>query len=147
MADEETIQQLIRNFFKIFISEDLGPVNLEQIKSLFIPEAHIIRTCGINPVVYSLDDFISPRQRLLTDGTVSKFLENEVTIRTEIFGDIAHSFVLYHKSGFLSGKQFNDYGMKTFQLVRMNQGWKICSLAWDDEREGVKVPAKYFDKG
>ena len=30
--------------------------------------------------------------------------------------------------------------MKTLQFVETPQGWRIASVAWDDEREGLAVP-------
>jgi hypothetical protein len=29
--------------------------------------------------------------------------------------------------------------MKTFQFVETPRGWRICALAWDDERDGLAV--------
>ena len=36
----------------------------------------------------------------------------------------------------LSGQRFEAKGMKSIQLVNTEQGWRICSVVWDDERDG-----------
>jgi hypothetical protein len=143
MQDTEYLAGIIQDFFKAFVSKDIAEVDLDVIKRLFIPQALIVKTCGSAPVIYTLNEFIEPRQKILTDGTLSRFQEKAVSTQTEIFGDIAHSFVLYQKSGVLAGKPFDETGMKTIQFIRTLEGWKISSLAWDDERAGLVVPEKY----
>ena len=60
--------------------------------------------------------------------------------RVEVFGDIAHWFGGYAKAGTQEGEPFTGRGMKTIQLVRTADGWRISAAAWDDEREGLTLP-------
>ena len=60
----------------------------------------IISNTGAEPVIYDLDGFVVPREKILTDGTLTEFSEWEVAERTEIFGTIAHRSSEYRKSGF-----------------------------------------------
>ncbi len=73
-------------------------------------------------MIYDLDAFIEPRQKMLTDGTLTEFREWEVAERTEIFGSIAHRFSEYRKSGFHQGEWFEGSGHKTTQFVRTPAG-------------------------
>ncbi|MGY5126443.1 alanine--tRNA ligase [Streptomyces nigrescens] len=106
--------------------------DLGVIRDVFIPQGRIIANVGDEPVVYDLDAFIEPRQKMLTDGTLTEFREWEVAERTEIFGSIAHRFSEYRKSGFHQGEWFEGSGHKTTQFVRTPSGWRMSSLAWDD---------------
>jgi len=139
MTDRAQLDFMTAEFFSSFVSKDVGNVRLEKILSLFIPQAIIIKTCGGPPVVYSLKDFIEPRQKILTDGSLLNFQEKEISAHTEIFGDIAQRRSVYEKSGCLNGKNFHEKGVKTIQFVRSKEGWKISSLSWDDEREGFVI--------
>lgn len=58
--------------------------DLGVIREVFVPQGRIIANVGAEPVVYDLDAFIEPRQRMLTDGTLTEFSEHEVSARTEI---------------------------------------------------------------
>jgi hypothetical protein len=138
--DQNAIAAHVRSFFRAFVSSDLGTVHLAGLKHLFLPQAMIIKTCGDRPTVHSFDEFIEPRQKILTDGTLKGFSEGEVSLRTDVFGDIAQSFVLYRKQGDYAGDTFETYGMKSIQFVRLGDTWKIASILWDDERDGVPVP-------
>lgn len=136
------LDELTRIFYNLFTNKDGKKPNVEGIHQLFIPEGLIIKNSGSAPEIYTLQQFIEPRIKLLTGGSLINFSEKEVTERTEIFGNIAHRFSTYHKSGVLAGKKFETTGMKTIQFIKTTAGWKISSLAWDDEREGLTIPDK-----
>lgn len=126
------LDQLTRTFLGAFTNTGGARPNLELIREVFIPEGTIISNVGANLVIYDLDAFITLREKMLTDGTLTEFSEWEVAERTEIFGSIAHRFTQYRKSGFLNGEWFEGSGHKTVQFVRTPAGWKMSSMAWDD---------------
>ncbi|MBT2445501.1 GNAT family N-acetyltransferase [Streptomyces sp. ISL-36] len=126
------LDRLMRVFVGAFTNVgDIRP-DLGVIRDVFIPQGRIIANVGDEPVIYDLDAFIEPRQKMLTDGTLTEFSEWEVAERTEIVGSIAHRFSEYHKSGFHRGEWFEGAGHKTTQFVRTPSGWRMASLAWDD---------------
>lgn len=129
----------MKTFFGAFTSGADCAVRLDALRRVFLPEAVIVRTCGGEPAVYSVDSFITPRQELLTNGTLTDFREWELNGHTEIFGDIAHHFCGYAKAGVQNGVPFTGRGMKTMQFVRMPAGWRISAAAWDDERDGRTI--------
>lgn len=118
-------------------------MDLSAINQLFIPEGLIIKSIDSTLEIYNLQQFIEPRERMLNEGILINFKEEELFEKTEIFGNIAHRFSLYKKSGIMSGKAFETKGMKTIQFIKTPNGWKISSLAWDDEREGLFIPNEY----
>ena len=140
MNDREAIDQLIATFMGVFCNKGGARPRLALIHDLFIREGLIIKNSGPVPEVYTLAQFISPRERILSDGTLTEFEETEVCAQTRIFGNIAQRLAIYRKSGVLSGTPFQSRGVKTTQLVRTADGWRISALAWDDERAGFSVP-------
>lgn len=138
-ADRAAIADIVRTFFAAFTSGPGCAERLEALRAVFLPEAVIVRTCGLVPAVYGVDSFIAPRQALLTGGTLVGFREWEVSGRTEVFGDIAQHCCSYAKEGVQDGTPFTGRGMKTLQLVRTTEGWRISAAAWDDERDGFVV--------
>jgi hypothetical protein len=127
------IDTLTRKFFDLFTNTNATIPQLENIHSLCIPEAIIIKNTTGNPEIYNLKQFINSRRVILTDGTLTNFHEEETSEQTEIFGNIAHRFCSYKKSGVLSGIPFETKGKKTIQFVNTPEGWRISSVAWDDE--------------
>lgn len=138
-ADREAIDILIGRFFALFDNRTATP-DLTAIYELALPEAVIIRNPGAVPETYTLPSFIAPRARLLASGELRDFVEEELEARTDVIGHIAQRLSLYRKSGRTPGGAFTTRGVKTFQLVRTPDGWRISAMAWDDERPGLVLP-------
>ena len=130
---KKEIDEMVSKFFSLFNNCNNSIPNLEPIHDIFIPKGIIIKTLNQNTEIYNLKEFIEPRTKLLSDGTLIDFKEEEISEKTEIFGNIAQRFCVYKKSGVLSGVKFETKGTKTFQFIKTTEGWKISALAWDDE--------------
>lgn len=116
---------------------------MDALRALFLPGAVIVRTCGTEPAVYGVDSFVAPRQELLSGTGLVDFQEWELSGHTEVFGDIAQHFSGYAKHGVQDGLAFSGRGMKTLQFVRTPAGWRISAAAWDDERDGLVLEARW----
>jgi len=142
-AAKAEIDALVAAFFRLFSNREGRKVDLAPIFDLFIPEGTIIKNIGPEPVIYDLKGFIEPREKLLNSGDLVDFWEQEVSERTDIFGNIAQRFSLYRKGGIQAGVSFETLGMKTTQFIRTPKGWRMSSLIWDDCREGLNIPERY----
>ncbi|WP_328540575.1 DUF4440 domain-containing protein [Streptomyces sp. NBC_00344] len=119
-------------FFDAFDNRGGKAADVARIRRLVLPSGVIVKT-GPEFEVYTVDAFIEPRQRLLTDGRLVEFSEWEISEQTEIAGDIASRFGEYRKSGILDGEPFEGGGTKTIQFVRTPEGWRIAAFAWYDQ--------------
>src|ERR1700734_950980 len=138
--DKSRIDELTAEFFRLFSPTPGATVSLQRIHDLFIPQGIIVRTCGPNTEVFSISEFIAPRELLLNDGSLVDLCEREEWETTEIFGNVAQRFLAYRKTGVLHGERFATRGMNTIQFVRKDGDWKMSALAWDDERDGLVIP-------
>ncbi|MGF1428988.1 DUF4440 domain-containing protein [Kitasatospora sp. LaBMicrA B282] len=131
-ADKTAIDHLTAEFFGAFDNRGGKPADLARLRRLIIPGGVIVVT-GPRYTAYSVEEFIEPREQLLSDGRLVEFSEWETTERTEIAGNIASRFGTYEKSGLLDGEPYRGGGSKTFQLVRTPEGWRIAAFSWYDE--------------
>lgn len=132
--DHADIQAAIGCFFDAFTSGPGVDARLTDLRAVLLPEARIVRTCGLPPVSYDVDSFIEPRRAMLTDGTLTDFHEEPLEGRLDVFGDIAQWFGRYTKQGLLNGQPYSGGGAKSIQLVRTEAGWRISAVVWDDDR-------------
>ena len=139
--DRAAIDELVRRFFAAFTNKDGAVPDVEVFAGLFIPSGVILKAISREPEVYSVRNFIEPRARILSDGTLTDFSEEEIDARTDIVGNIAQRVSLYRKSGLTLGKRLEGKGIKVLQFVRTSAGWRLSAVAWDDEREGLTIPA------
>lgn len=131
--DQLDIDKLTARFFDLFTNKNGRTPNVKDIENIFIEEGLIISNTTAKPLIYGLQDFIEPREKILSDGTLTDFSESEVSHKTDIFGNIAQRFSLYEKSGKLNGQYFQSEGMKTIQFVKIDTEWKMASVAWSDK--------------
>lgn len=130
--DKDEINALIEKFFQAFTNKGSQLPDWSIVHQTCMPEVVIIKKVGLEQEIYSLESFIAPRKKLLSNGTLVDFEEWEVRGQSVVFGNIAQHKSDYCKKGVLNGKAFSQSGIKIFQLVKTNLGWRIASLIWED---------------
>ena len=108
---EREIDALVAAFFAVFDNRDAVRVDLDQLRTLCIAQVLLIKAVGPTPDICDLDAFIAPRERFLNAGTLVDFHEQELSARTEIFGNVAQRWCRYRKAGVLDGRAFATEGM------------------------------------
>lgn len=108
---------------------------------LFIPAGRLIRNSGSSPEVSTVEEFVRERQAAFDAGELLSFEERELRERTELFGNVAHRFSPYTKRGLTDSGPIDTRGVISTQFVRTPDGWRISSMAWDDERAGLTLDA------
>ena len=70
------------------------------------------------------------------------FYEVEIAQRIDLFGNIAHAWSAYEARDALDDEVPERRGINSIQLFRDPElGWRIMAMIWDNEREGVSLPA------
>ncbi len=83
-------------------------------------------------------------ESMLSKNKPEYLKEWEVKGTTKFFGKIAQRTSLY-------GVHFNttdnlaEKGIINFQLVKINDEWKILSMIWESEKKGLLKSDNYFD--
>lgn len=113
------------------------------IAGLFIESGLLIKNVGRAPEISTVAEFIGPRQAAVDAGQLTEFHESEIAAVTQVFGNVAHRFSSYAKSGTLNGSAFKARGMISTQFILTPAGWKMSAMAWDDERPGLALPTNF----
>jgi hypothetical protein len=151
MTDQHTLaaatgpelDQLMAQFFRAVSFEAGERPAYDHISTLFIETGLLIKNSSETPEISTVDQFIEPRQAMVNSGALTRFREVELSQITEHFGNVAHRFSLYSKSGTMNGVPFEARGMISTQFISTPAGWKISAMAWDDERPGLAIPERY----
>ncbi len=134
MSVESELERLMRAFLAAVSFQPGERPDYDAIRTLFIDGGMLIRNTGDAPEVTSVDEFIAPRRALVDEGALTAFFEGELDAVIEIFGTVAHRFSGYEKRGTQNGVSFEARGAISTQFVRTPDGWRMSSMAWDDER-------------
>lgn len=128
-----TIDELIHAFFGAFDNRNGRVPTCEEITALFMDGAVILQSAQGQMRRMTVAEFAEPRVKLLTSGKLQGFHEWETSNTTSERGEFAVRVSAYSKSGRLESKPYGGKGTKLFQLVRMDDGWRIASLCWFDQ--------------
>ena len=137
------LDALIDEFFRAVSFESGEKPAYGNIRDLFVGGAKLIANSSEVPDISSVDDFIAVRQRMVDSGRLTSFEEVETGAITEAFGGIAHRFSTYAKRATRHGEAIQGSGLISTQFIRTPGGWKMSSMAWDDERPGLVIPDRY----
>lgn len=132
-SDKTAIDDITTSFFALFTNTDDKQPDWSMIHQFCIPETLILKKTKEAVFTYDLERFIEPRKKILLDGTLTNFMEQETTEATHIAGTLAHRFSRYEKKGYLNGKYFHETGNKFFQFVNINSEWRINAVSWEDD--------------
>ena len=142
-SDRNTVKfeldRLTAEFFRAVSFEAGGAPPYENIRALFIERGLLIKNVSSTPEISSVREFIAPRQAQVDAGTLTSFHEAKLSETTVVFGNVAHRFSAYEKSGTSGGMAFAGKGMISIQFVNTPAGWKMSAMAWDDERPGLSL--------
>lgn len=132
MRDELLINRLTRQYFTLFSNCHGARPKFDDLIAMCQPSALFSNKIGERFKSANLEQFIQPRQQILTNGYLSDFEEFELNSSTSIVGSIAQRQCLYGKRGVLDGKSFQQQGDKLLQFIKENGQWKINSALWED---------------
>jgi hypothetical protein len=66
----------------------------------------------------------------------------EIARRIDLFGNIAHAWSAYEARSALDVAVPERRGINSIPLFRdPEMGWRIMAMIWDNERDGVALPA------
>lgn len=133
-SEKLMIDKIAGSFFNAFTNINNKLPDTQSLKQICISEAMIICNTNEGYSIHNLETFITTRQKILTDGTLTQFEEYETYEETKINNTIAQRYSEYAKSGILHGSYFKQKGHKFFQFVRTKTDWKLCSVLWEDEK-------------
>jgi hypothetical protein len=135
MTTEAELAALTAAFLRAVSFEPGERPDYEALRELFI-EGGMLQGAG-------LDAFIAPRRARVDSGALTEFEEVEQAHITERFGNVAHRMSTYGKRGVQDGVAFAARGVISTQFVKTPDGWRMSSMAWDDERPGLSLPERY----
>lgn len=131
-ADLVLLNSLCLTFFSVFNNTDQKNLDLKKLSSICIPQAIFISNIKGHYLVSDLLRFISTRQKMLTDGTLVNFQEQEIRSNTIIVKHTAHRLSKYEKNWISNGTSIAQKGTKMIQFIKDRNTWRISSVVWED---------------
>ncbi len=141
MSEEAAIRAVVTAMYDM-ISGPAGPRDWARQRDIFHPQALQMRT-GVDEngkawiKVMTLDEY---RANVTPIFAAHGFFEIELGNRIDIFGNMAHVWSAYEARLNEDDPTPERRGINSNQLYRDGNGaWRITSMIWDNEREGLKI--------
>jgi hypothetical protein len=139
--DAVSIDSVIRAMYETISGPAGQPRQWERDRALHHPKALLIpaRQAKGGPAggVFSFDEFVATRAPFFDEND---FYEIEIARKEFRFGAIAHVLSFYEARKAPRGELLRR-GVNSIQLLHDGERWWVMSVLWDNEREGVKLPA------
>lgn len=143
-ADEIAILATINTVYDNIHVDSLNQPDFALIKKQFTDSAKMGLVKNDSLIWMSPEDYFNKMKGSLVSNNVRYLKEWEIQGQTHYFGTVAQRTSLY-------GVHFNradtiaEKGIINYQLIKVNNEWKILSMIWQAERNGNSVPDNYFD--
>lgn len=132
--EQAEIDALIAAFYEVISFEEGGSPDWERMRTLFSQHARITRITPEGTDYYDVDAFQEMAKEALELGLYTRFYEAEVRRDQRIFGGLAHILSAYETKQTPHSREPFARGVNSLQLIREDEGWKVLSLCWDEER-------------
>ena len=141
--DEAQLRAIITECYAM-ISGPAGPRDWSRQDAIFHPDCIQMRT-SVDEQGRPLMQRMDPEQYEASAGAAlmtMDFYEVELVNRIDVFGNIAQAWGSYIAKTHPDDREAERRGINSFQFFKGQDGnWKIVSMIWDNEREGVALPA------
>jgi len=137
-TDEIEIGKVLDELYDM-ISGPAGPRDWSRQRAIFHEESRQMRTWVEPDGTPAIR--IMGRDAYAADTTpffaANDFYEIETARRINVFGNMAHAWSIYEARRSPDSADLDRRGINSIQLYKDVDGWKVISMIWDNEREGV----------
>jgi hypothetical protein len=142
--DVSSLDGLVKALYESISFKLGGMPQLDRLISLFAPGAVLINATSEDCGIMDVETFTRRFQEVVELGILIRFEEHEIARQTQEFGNIIHMFSSYAARGESRDGIREVRGMNSIQVINNEHRYHIACIAWDDEREGLRLPAKYL---
>jgi len=132
--DRAAIDALLKALYEVISFDEGGEPDWQRMRALFSRNAHITRITPDGTDYLDLDGFQELAKESFDLGVYTRFFEIEVLRDERRFGGLSHVLSAYETRHSPNALEPFARGVNSLQLIREDDGWKVLSLFWDEER-------------
>jgi hypothetical protein len=123
-------EKVIRELYDLVTIEKGTTGDWDSVRAMFVKEAVIVlRTSRTGTSVFTLEGFVKDFQDFIENYKIKEtgFNETILNMKTWVYGDMAHSLVLY-EAEIPNSEIPPNKGIDSFLLIRKNGVWKVVAI-------------------
>ena len=143
----ESPEGVVNELYQLVTFESGHTPDWNQVKSLFIDQAVVVlRTSRENTTIFSVQGFVDDFVNFIEKYNAKQtgFKEEIKRMKSKIFEDMAHIFVLYEAS-IPGSKRPPQQGLDSFLLIKKEGRWWIVAITNEIPKPDSPIPSDLFD--
>jgi hypothetical protein len=144
----ETAEGVVTEIYDLVSFEAGGSPDWDKVRALFIPEAVIVlRTSRDASTVFTVEGFVDDFVRFVeqTPAREMGFTEKILSMKSMVFGDMAHVLVLY-EAHITGSARAPTQGVDSFSLIKKDGSWRIVAIANELPSADRPIPSELRSK-
>jgi hypothetical protein len=148
-SDLESIDAIVRAAYDVISGPAQEKRDWKRERSLFWPGARLIPTAKVpgrndadlEPQLLDIETYIVRVEKIFAK---TGFYEQEISRKTQQFGQIAHVWSTYESRRDPGDPQPFMRGINSFQLFNDGHRWWILNIYWQHESPAHPIPSNYL---
>lgn len=154
-AEFKTPDALIDSLYNAVTFGPGEECDFKKMEQIFLPGATFIMPPkpNVKRKIGHLEDFFADWREFLSNPQMKEplaqfgFSERIANRRTDEFGDIAHSYVVFEVRFDKSAKNPLARGVDSIQMIKIDGRWWVSSINTQFQRPNVPLPRRFLDEG
>ncbi len=144
MINIQEIDHLIQKFYECVCFHPEHYPKYDQLQELFYGDGKLLNCNYDKPIDFTVHSYIQAMMHQIEEGNATFYSQQEISDVTEVFGRTAQRISVYEYAFEAEAVQPWKRGVNYVQFIFAEGKWKIVSMIWSDEREGVRIPEAYL---
>jgi hypothetical protein len=137
------IDILTTDFYKAISFKNSVVPDVVTLHTIFHGSGLMINNSYAIPLLYTAESFVQGFEAQIATGNIDRFIQREISAKTEIFGKVAQRLSVYEYSFADHETERMPRGINFIQYVKIEDNWNITSMAWNDENENYQIPEEW----
>ena len=140
----ETAEGVVTEIYDLVSFEAGARPDWDRVRALFIPEAVVVlRTTRDATTVFSVEGFVNDFVTFVEQTPAGEmgFTEKILSMKSLVFGDMAHVLVLY-EAHITGSPRAPTQGVDSFSLIKKNGRWLIAAITNELPAADRPIPAE-----
>ncbi|WP_207426308.1 hypothetical protein [Pedobacter sp. SYSU D00535] len=144
MNNIQEIDLVIKEFYDCVCFNPEHYPKYDRLQELFYGDGKLMNCNYEKPLDFTVASYTQAVMHQIEEGNSTFYVQQEISDITEVFGRTAQRISVYEYSFEAEAIQPWKRGVNYVQLIFAEGKWKIVSMIWSDEKEGVTIPETYL---
>lgn len=143
MLNIQMIDEITESYYKFLNFHQEHFPNINGLEKLFYGTGKLINNNYEKPINFTVQSYVQAIMKQIEQDNGLYMHQKEISATTEVFGKNAQRISVYEYFD-SEDNELPKRGVNFIQYILTEEGWKIVSMIWNDEQDGLSIPEAYL---